>query len=271
MERRSTSALPARHAVTAARSATEAAEAEAEAAAAVARERRHETASGSAIAERCETSEAYLSQIFNRLPDSKTGKSKSVGPRLARKLELGMGKSVGWMDEPHNAPYDALSARTAIAPGNDTPLLHLAEGQHLVPMLDVRASAGMGELRAEHDPIVGSLRLNSAWVRDRLRSITSIDNLVTLIAYGTSMEPSFRDGSILLVDRGVRAVTIDGVYVLSMENQLYVKRVTRRLPDGALVVTSDNPAYARSVIENGERSQVEVLGRVVWSFDSKGV
>jgi hypothetical protein len=58
MERRSTSALPARHAVTADRSATEAAEAEAEAeaegeaAVAVARERRHETASGSAIAER---------------------------------------------------------------------------------------------------------------------------------------------------------------------------------------------------------------------------
>jgi phage repressor protein C with HTH and peptisase S24 domain len=108
-------------------------------------------------------------------------------------------------------------------------------------------------------------------VRDTLRSITSIENLVTLIAYGTSMEPTFRDGSILLVDRGVRAVTIDGVYVLSMDNQLYVKRVTRRLPDGALVVTSDNSAYARSVIENGERSQVEVLGRVVWSFDSKVV
>jgi hypothetical protein len=139
-----------------------------------------------------------------------------------------------------------------------------------VPMLDVRASAGLGELRPEHDPIIGSLTLNSAWVRDRLRSITSIDNLVTLIAHGDSMQPAFCDGSILLIDRGVRSVTVDGIYVLSMDNQLYVKRVTRRLPDGALVVTSDNPAYARSIIENGDRSQVDVLGKVAWTFDSKG-
>lgn len=50
------------------------------------------------LAERCQTSESYLSQIHNRLPDSNTGKAKNIGDRLARKLETGMQKPVGWMD-----------------------------------------------------------------------------------------------------------------------------------------------------------------------------
>jgi len=61
------------------------------------------------LAERCETSEAYLSQIANRLPDSKTGKAKAVGDKLARKLEVGMGLPRGWMDQAREAeaPLDS--------------------------------------------------------------------------------------------------------------------------------------------------------------------
>jgi hypothetical protein len=222
-----------------------------------------------ALADLVEAAPAYFSQIS-------TGR-RDMGEAVARRIERRLGLPPESMDQPFDEAVLAMATLPAVAPSmahvarKIPPLPDGADGQHVVPMLEVRATAGLGELRPEHDPIVGSLRLNNAWVRDRLRSITSIDNLVTLIAYGDSMEPAFCDGSILLVDRGVRAVTVDGVYVLSMENQLYVKRVTRRLPDGALVVTSDNPAYARSVIENGERSQVEGLGKVVWTFDSKGV
>ncbi|MBX9728047.1 MAG: hypothetical protein K2X31_03980, partial [Sphingopyxis sp.] len=59
------------------------------------------------LADRCETSEAYLSQIANRLPDSKSGKPKAVGDRLARKLEVGMQVARGWMDQEHQpTPFE---------------------------------------------------------------------------------------------------------------------------------------------------------------------
>ncbi|OQS41149.1 hypothetical protein B0T39_09320 [Chromobacterium haemolyticum] len=53
-----------------------------------------------AVAQVADTSPSYLSQILNRVP-SRTGKPRDVGPDLARKLEQGCGKPMGWMDHPH--------------------------------------------------------------------------------------------------------------------------------------------------------------------------
>lgn len=44
------------------------------------------------------TAPAYLSQILNSLPTS-TGRPRSVGDKLARKLETAMEKPYGWMDQ----------------------------------------------------------------------------------------------------------------------------------------------------------------------------
>ncbi len=181
-------------------------------------------------------------------------------------VESKLRRPMGWLDMHHEAsPTETLSASepamTAYRPE--------ALGQ--VPMLEIRVSAGSGDIRPEDDPIVGSMRLNTLWVRRHLPMITSITNLVTIIAHGRSMEPTFCDGSILLVDQGVNEIRVDGIYVLSFNDELYVKRVTRRLPDGALLVSSDNPLHQGFTIENGSRDSVQVLGRVVWAFDSKGV
>lgn len=63
-----------------------------------------------AVAERADTAAPYLSQIINRVP-SRTGKPRDVGPDLARKLEAGCDKPIGWMDIDHSAstlpPEDA--------------------------------------------------------------------------------------------------------------------------------------------------------------------
>lgn len=53
------------------------------------------------LADRCDVSSAYLSQVRNKIPETKTGKPKNMGDSVARKLENGMGKPTGWMD------YDA--------------------------------------------------------------------------------------------------------------------------------------------------------------------
>lgn len=51
-----------------------------------------------AVAEKSGTSAIYLSQIRNQAKDSKTGKPRQVGDDLARKLEAGCNKELGWMD-----------------------------------------------------------------------------------------------------------------------------------------------------------------------------
>lgn len=61
-----------------------------------------------AVAQRAQTAPMYLSQILNGAKSS-TGNTRGIGDKLARKLEEGCGKEVGWMDRPHRAeavPFD---------------------------------------------------------------------------------------------------------------------------------------------------------------------
>lgn len=137
-----------------------------------------------------------------------------------------------------------------------------------VKVFDVEASMGLGKAQPENDTVVGTLQLNINWVRQQLPSISSPNNLAVMTAYGDSMSPTFSDGDMILVDRGVADVKLDAVYVLAFNNELFVKRIQRRM-DGAVVIKSDNPLYDPHVVHNGERESLQVLGRVVWAWSGK--
>lgn len=136
-----------------------------------------------------------------------------------------------------------------------------------VQVFDARASMGIGLAQPEHDTVVDHMRLTRDWVRTHLPSISSPGNLAVLSAYGDSMSPTFADGDILLVDRAIHEIKLDAVYVLALNNELYVKRIQRRITDGAIIIKSDNPLYDPIVVDNGERENLRVLGRVVWAWN----
>lgn len=138
-----------------------------------------------------------------------------------------------------------------------------------VQVFNARASMGAGFQQPEHDTVVDTLRLARGWVRAQLPALSSSNNLAVLSAYGDSMAPTFADGDVLLVDRGVQDIRLDAVYVLALNNELYVKRIQRRITDGAVIIKSDNPLYDPVVVENGEREQLRVLGRVVWAWNGR--
>jgi len=60
-----------------------------------------EFGSQDAVAVRGNTSPVYISQVINQTPDSKTKKPRQIGDPLARKLEAGCDKELGWMDNHH--------------------------------------------------------------------------------------------------------------------------------------------------------------------------
>lgn len=55
------------------------------------------------IAKKSKTAASYLSQIHIRSRVSNSEKIRDMGPKLARKLEKGCGKPVGWMDVDHSS------------------------------------------------------------------------------------------------------------------------------------------------------------------------
>lgn len=139
-----------------------------------------------------------------------------------------------------------------------------------VPVFDAAASMGLGLSMPEHDTIVGSMQLSRDWISRNLPSGATAKALAVITAYGDSMEPTFRDGDILLVDRGVTDLRVDTVYVLEFNKELYIKRIQRRR-DGSVEIISDNKNYTPEIVPPEEKESVRVLGRVLYAWNGKRI
>lgn len=137
----------------------------------------------------------------------------------------------------------------------------------VIHQLDVRGSMGPGYTQPEHDDVIARMTVSRAWLH-RSVNATSTSNLSLVTGYGDSMEGTFSDGDVLLVDRGVTEIKLDAVYVLAMNDELFIKRIQRR-PDGTVLMISDNSKYPPVLIQNGERDKFQVLGRVLLAWNAK--
>tara|TARA_B100001105_G_scaffold255409_2_gene254689 strand:+ start:1233 stop:1781 length:549 start_codon:yes stop_codon:yes gene_type:complete len=84
----------------------------------------NEVGSAERLADLANTNAVYLSQIRNRARDTKTGREREMGSRMARKLEACMGKPAGWMDSPRELaePMQAVLGGFSPAPAAPIPL-----------------------------------------------------------------------------------------------------------------------------------------------------
>lgn len=80
---------------------------------------------------------------------------------------------------------------------------------------------------------------------------------------GDSMEPTLTTGDKILVDKSKKDVLDSRIYILRVEDTLYVKRL-QKLPKGRLRVISDNKDFESFELVPNE-DDYEVCGRVLWS------
>ena len=123
-----------------------------------------------------------------------------------------------------------------------------------VPRLALDASAGPGAFSAEEISF-DSFRFSRRWLREM--GLEGAD-LTAIRVEGDSMEPTLRSGDEIFVDRNKRAG--EGIHVVRIGDALHVKQVQTSAPD-RITLISANDAY--SPIELA-RSEVEIIGRVVW-------
>lgn len=224
-----------------------------------------EAGSAAELARRAGVNPAYISQIVTgtKLP---SGKARNVGDEMAQKLERGMGKPVGWMDTT-TGTLNALLGEFGLTAHGAVGVPAVQSGQISVPLFNATGSMGPGLPIPDADIILDRLSLSADWVRDTLPKITSARNLMFITGKGPSMEPTFADGDILLVDTGIKNVVIDAIYVLSGHGRLFIKRVRQRI-DGSYEISSDNPSVKTVDTLNGDH-QITVHGRVVWAWNGK--
>lgn len=134
-----------------------------------------------AVAQRAQTAPMYLSQILNGAKSS-TGNARGIGDKLARKLEEGCGKEVGWMDRPHRN----------VAAQFDENVVPAAVGMRPVPVISSVQAGALRDMESPYPPGAGYAyeytdQDLSAWA-------------FALDVEGLSMLPDFRPGDRIIVD-----------------------------------------------------------------------
>ncbi len=126
---------------------------------------------------------------------------------------------------------------------------------------DIYASAGGGAFNYEAEHEIISLDPHMVMKLGGEREMKNIDSINVL---GDSMEPTFKDGDIIFMNRTQGDIRKGGVFVVSTPTGLFVKRLSLK-SDGTLDLISDNVHYS---VESVDAGSVEVIGKVVGSMSS---
>lgn len=122
------------------------------------------------------------------------------------------------------------------------------------------ASAGPGLLNPEEDRI-GSLAFKRTWLTQIGLNPTKAS---ILRVKGDSMEPTIKDGAIVLIDEQKAKPENNHIYAFIEDGELRIKRLDV-IEGKVLTISSDNKDYQPEVRINSDMNRLRILGRVVWT------
>lgn len=128
-----------------------------------------------------------------------------------------------------------------------------------VSHISVEVSAGPGRMSHVIEE-VGSLQFR----RDFLRSVgVSPSNAAVVSVVGMSMEPTIKDGAVLLLNKADHEPRSGNIYAFSWGEDMLVKRFVSK--DGAWLAVSDNPDKEEfpDIVIDGSAASV-IQGRAIW-------
>lgn len=173
---------------------------------------------------------------------------KSFGEKKARKLEEDAGLPSGWLDQD-------LSESNALLPVNRDST-QVPEGYTRISVPDVEAHAGTGGI--VNPGILMNVDISESWIRDVLN--INPKNAAPIPVHGDSMHPTLQHGELAIYDKSVTFYNGDGVYVISQEDLVRVKRL--QMMPGKLRIISDNKFYDTEIVTGEDMNLVRIIGRV---------
>lgn len=145
--------------------------------------------------------------------------------------------------------------------GAESRLAYQDDGEFTqIEVIDACMSAGNGATNSEQE-VLGRLAFRTAWLRTKG---LNRNNAKIVRVRGNSMSDRINDGDILLVDTSINALAHDGVYVIELEGEDYVKLLQRDFSTGGVRVISYNSDYPVQTLEGEAANRLRITGRVVW-------
>lgn len=212
--------------------------------------------------ENAEMSGASFPERIAELIDANGGPTKT-----SKMLEVSMDTIYKWKSGKSRMPFNAAYKLTRtvgvsmdwLATGIHRHAGTVADGLVRVKRFNIGLSAGDGATNCGE--LIEPLEFRRDWLRSHIG--VSPEKLTVVYAMGDSMEPTIRNGALLLVDNSSRVIKNDGVYAFRMDDSLFIKRVQTQMTGGVLLL-SDNSAYPPQAIDDLERVQFTILGQVRW-------
>lgn len=142
---------------------------------------------------------------------------------------------------------------------NVLPMTEVKEWCEL-PVFDVHAAAGAGSL------VHSEYQIEQLIIPTSLLAEFGLSPANASIIYvdGNSMEPTLSHKDRLLVDtRELQHPVTDGVYVIRIDDAVYVKRLKWNIPKGIYNVVSDNPEHESFEINHNNGRNFKIIGKAV--------
>lgn len=136
-----------------------------------------------------------------------------------------------------------------------------------IPQYDVRAAMGDGAQNVDYPDVIRMISVDIPQLRRRV-DFDSARDLSIITGTGSSMEPTFFDGDLLLMDRSVNCIETDGVFCFVLNGELYVKTL-QRSPDGTILMISDNKKYQTYIIKSND--ELIICGRIILAWNAKPI
>lgn len=131
-----------------------------------------------------------------------------------------------------------------------------------VPVFNIRAAAGAGAINHDH---ASGERFPAS--KSLLRKCAaSADNVQAIRVVGDSMSPTIDDGALILVDRAQREIIEGGVYIVSLGEEVRIKRLHKTM-SGRITLRSDGDKtfFPDEELDRQEAEQLVIHGRVFWA------
>lgn len=107
-----------------------------------------------------------------------------------------------------------------------------------------------------------SVDMRLAFRRDWFAKKGNPDNMSLIKVVGDSMYPTLLPGDLVLVDHSHKSISSQGgIYAISIDHEIMIKRVQLLFQEGKILVISDNKKYPAQEID---ADKITINGKVIW-------
>ncbi len=172
------------------------------------------------------------------------------------KIHLNTGVSLNWLITGEGPMYESEREKEVMIVAENMEKYLPQDEFVLIPVVQGRISAGGGLVPDN------AVEMKCAFKKEWISKKGDYKNISMIRIQGDSMSPTLLDGDVVLVNHNIQTVgAAGGIYAITFQDEIIIKRINKVFPTGQLKIQSDNPSYEPFIVDP---AQIIINGKVIW-------